>query len=393
MDIQAVQAALVQAGIRGWLLYDFRRSNDIACRLLDLPSEQLLTRRFCYWIPAQGTPVKLVHRIEAGILDHMPGRTVPYHSWQSFEKHLQQCVDGVQSVAMEYSPNNSIPTVSRVDAGTVELVRSFGVQVVSSADLIQAFLCVWDEEKTQLHWQAAEVVDRTVSEAWEYIEGALREETQVSDYEVQQFILRRFAEADCVTESPPICALNADSADPHFSPNPHEPRWIQRGDFILIDLWCKRKVPRATYADITRVGVAAPTATHRQQEIFHYVKDARDKAFSLVQERLDEGKEVRGWEVDEVARKCIAAAGYGDHFIHRLGHNIDESDHGDGANLDNLETRDERLLLPGTCFSIEPGIYLPGEFGVRLEYDVFIDPQGRPHITGGIQNQIRTLVL
>ena len=393
MDIQVVQKALVRDGLQGWLLYDFCRSNEIASRLLNLPNDQLLTRRFCYWIPAQGTPVKIVHQIEAEVLEHMPGRRGVYHTWQSFEKQVQNCLSGVRSIAMEYSPRNAIPTVSKVDAGTIELVRSFGVEIVSSADLIQEFLSVWDKEKAQLHWQAAEIVDRTVSEAWDYIEAALRQQTSISDYDVQQFILQRFEEADCLTESSPICALNADSADPHFSPDPSKPRFLQKGDFILIDLWCKRKLPKATYADITRVGVVGPTATKKQQEVFSQVKKARDCAYALIQERMNAAEPVRGWEVDQTARDSIASAGYADYFIHRLGHNIGESDHGEGANLDNFETRDERALLPGTCFSIEPGIYLPGEFGVRLEYNVYLDLQGKPHITGGIQEQIRTLLI
>jgi Xaa-Pro dipeptidase len=290
---------------------------------------------------------------------------------------------------MEYSPRNAIPYISKVDAGTVDLVRSFGIEVVSSADLLQVFTSEWSEDQFHLHLEAAEVLDDTVSKAWDLIAYSLASNRPISEYDVQQFILTEFSQQNCLCEDPPICAVNAHSADPHYTPNAHNSTPIKPNDFILIDLWCKKKAPRAVYADITRVGVAAAQATAKQQHIFEIVRDARDAAMEFIESRLKQGIPVRGWEVDHVCRMMIQTAGYGEFFTHRTGHNIGEKDHGDGANIDNFETKDTRLLLPKTCFSIEPGIYLPEEFGVRLEHDVYIEADGRSvKVTGGLPTEI-----
>lgn len=382
MNVNTVQKAIRKAGVDGWLLYDFRHNNELACRFLGLGPEVMLTRRFFYWIPATGTPQKIVSVIEPHHLDHLAGDNLIYHSWQQLEKYIAHVLTGHRTVAMEYSPRNGNPYVSKVDAGTVELVRALGVEVVSSANILQQVTGLWDEEKLRLHREAARVADRVVEEAWQWIASGLR-----TDYGVQQYILERFAEAGCITEGAPICAVNADSADPHFCPTAATAKSIRSGDFVLIDLWCKKDVSRATYADICRVGVCGqPTA--KQQTIFGIVKHARDAATQLVRERFAAAKPLMGWEVDQAARDVIDAAGYGEHFTHRTGHNIDESDHGDGTHLDNLETQDRRLLLPRTCFSIEPGIYLPGEFGVRLEYDIYVHEDGHIEINGGVQEEL-----
>ncbi|MCB1135530.1 MAG: M24 family metallopeptidase, partial [Chlamydiia bacterium] len=374
--LESIQDALRKQSLDGWLLYDFRRSNPLACKLLGLDEGILLSRRFFYWIPVQGEPLKLVHRVEAHHLDHLPGKKHAYSSWRELETQLALALQGKGRVAMEYSPRNAIPTVSRVDAGTLEVIRSFGVEVCSSADLLQRE-SIWTAEQLETHYYAARVLDSAVAGAWEFIGARLAAAEAVSEYEVQQFIISRFQEAGCVWAGDPIVAVNAHAADPHYTPSENRFAQIQKGDWVLIDLWCKRKEPRAVYADITRVGVADSKPTERQQEIFGIVKAARDAGARLVQERFEADEPVMGWEVDQAVRDVIDEAGYGEYFVHRTGHSIDTNDHGDGANIDNLETQDRRCILPGTCFSIEPGIYLPGEFGVRLEYDVFVHPDGR----------------
>ncbi len=393
MDIASIQHALLQANVDGWLLYDFRRSNDIACRFLGISSDTLLTRRLLYWIPQTGEPRKIVHAIEPHHLDHLPGEILLYRSWQQLEARVATALKGSATVAMEYSPRNALPYVSKVDAGTVDFVRDQGVEVVSSADLLQRFMGIWDKEKVRLHKEAAYVVDAAVEKAWLWIELELQSGRAPTDYGVQQFIMQIFAQENCVTNAPPICAINADSADPHYSAIQAHQKPIKAGDFLLIDLWCKRNLPKATYADICRVGVIAPEPTPKQREIFSIVKAAQEAATHLVRDRMAKGDELMGWEVDQAARDVITQAGYGQCFIHRTGHNIDENDHGDGTHMDNFETHDTRHVRSGTCFSIEPGIYLPGEFGVRLEYDVLVHYNGEVEVTGGSQSHIRCISL
>jgi Xaa-Pro aminopeptidase len=333
-------------------------------------------------------PIKIVHRIEAGSLDHLPGEIVVYLSWQSLENLLSHLLKDVKTVAMEYSPRNAIPYVSKVDGGTLELIRSFDVDVVSSADLLQQYSSVWSDEQFQSHLYATEVLEEAVADAWELIAACLKENEEITEYDVQQFILSEFDAKGCITDHAPICAVNGNAANPHYVPTLEASTTIKLGDFVLIDLWCKKNSPKATYGDITRVGVAAAAPTSRQKEIFAIVKEARNSATALVEERFARKEPVMGWEVDATARKVIEDAGYGEYFIHRTGHNIDEIGHGDGANIDNLETQDCRHILKGTCFSIEPGIYLPGEFGVRLEYDVYVHQDGAVQVTGGVQEEI-----
>lgn len=386
-----IQALLSQQGLDGWLLYDFRRSNDLACRFLGISQDKILTRRFFYWIPAKGMPVKIVNVIEIHNLDHLPGQVLSYKTWQEFEIALAATLKGSHRIAMEYSPRNALPYVSKVDAGTMELVRGHGVDVVSSADLLQSFSSVWTPKQLETHLKAAEVLSSTVEKTWRHIAASLQSNKPLTEYEVQQFMREEMARQGCVSSDSPICAVNAHSANPHYSAEAKHSSVIQAGDFILIDLWCKQDLPDAVYADITRVGVAASQPTRKQSEIFAIVKKARDAATDLVRSRFAEGKVLKGYEVDQCCRKIIADAGYGDYFVHRTGHNIDVEDHGNGAHLDSLETMDQRQLLPGTCFSIEPGIYLPGEFGVRLEYDIYVYQDGKIEITGGVQEHITCL--
>ena len=272
---------------------------------------------------------------------------------------------------------------------TADLIRSFGIEVVSSANLLQVASSEWDAEQLQLHLAAADVLENAIAKAWNFIANSLKSNKSISEYEVQQFLLSEFELQNCICEDPPICAVNAHSADPHYNPSALNSAPIKPDDFILIDLSCKKKMPRAVYADITRVAVAAARATPKQHEIFNTVRNARNAAMELLVSRFSQGIPVMGWEVDQVCRAVIGAAGYAEFFTHRTGHNIGEKIHGDGANIDNFETKDSRLLLPKTCFSIEPGIYLPGEFGIRLEHDVYVEADGRAvRVTGGLQNEI-----
>lgn len=389
IKIGDVQHALKQYGWSGWLLYDFRHSNDLACRFLEIPESALLTRRFFYWIPQANEPVKIVHCIESHVLDHLPGKIQTYSSHEELKKRLEETLKGHTSAAMEFSSLNTIPTISKVDGGTIDLIRSFGITIESSANLLQHSMSVWAPKQFDLHLQAAEVLQETVEKAWKHIEEAIKKEKEIDELDVQRFLIKEFEEHGCISEGSPICAVNDNAANPHYCPSGRVSRPLNRGDFLLIDVWCKKDLPHAVYADITRVAVIADSPTKKQQEIFTIVKAGRDAAIVLIKQRLEQKKPIMGWEVDQVCRKVINEAGFGRYFTHRTGHNIGEKDHGDGANIDNFETKDFRVLLPGTCFSIEPGIYLPGEFGVRLEDNVYLDLDGKTlHVTKGQQEEI-----
>lgn len=389
LKLREVQESLLLEGCDGWLLYDFRRSNPLACHFLEIPSDRMTTRRFFYWIPSAGEPIKIVSRIEPHTLDHLPGHQLFYKSWQDLEKLLFSILIKNHKIAMEVSPYNALPNVSKVDAGTVQLVQKNGAQVVSSANILQRYSSTWTKEQLQSHLNAVKILEEIVDHTWSFIERSLQLGVKIDEYMVQQFILKAMQENGCETADPPACAVNAHSADPHYHPTPEEAFPIRKGDFILIDLWCKQKsIPQSVYADITRVGVASNRPNQKQQEVFNIVKQARDAGTEFVKSHYERKKPLQGWQVDQICRNFIQDAGYGEFFIHRTGHNIGEEVHGPGANLDNLETHDYRLLLPGTAFSVEPGIYLPNDFGVRLEYDIYLDPAGQIIITGGIQEEI-----
>jgi Xaa-Pro dipeptidase len=355
-----------QKGIDGWLFCDFRGSDPLAYRILGLDPAAISTRRWYYFIPAQGEPTGIVSAVEARRLDALPGRKRVFLSWQQLHEHLAETLRGVRRVTMQYSPGNAIPYISRVDAGTIELIRQLGVEVVSAADLVQRFEAVWTPSQWQGHLRAAQGVRETVDEAFAYI----RQHAPVTEYAVQQFILERFASRGLTTHHPPIVAINAHSADPHFEPTAQDSTPIRPGDFVLIDLWAKE--PGSVYADFTWTGFMGNRIPERYQEIFTIVRNARDAAIAFVKQRIQREQPFYGYEVDAAARKVITDAGYGNFFVHRTGHSIGEEVHGNGANMDGLETRDERRVLPSTCFSIEPGIYLAGEFGVRSEVNVYV---------------------
>ncbi len=389
--IRDVQGRLAQHEIDGWLLYDFQKSNDLAYQFLEIPPEKHLTRRFFYWIPAHGQPVQIVHEIESHALDHLPGEKRVYLKWQTLESLLQEVLKSSRVVAMEYSPRCSVPYISKVDAGTFELVRQCDVEVVSSAPFLQVYTSVLNPSQRNSLEEAAQVLEQAVDGVWCWIAKKLSTGEKIVEYDVQQWILDFFEQADCMTGAPPHCAVNAHSADPHFSAKKEGGQSIEKGDFILIDLWCKKKMPGAIYADVTKVAIASSAPTQKQQQIFSIVREAQKVATDFIRHRFEQQQVVKGFEVDEVCRQVIQEAGYGDFYPHRTGHNIGTDLHGAGTHLDSLETFDDRPILPGTCFSIEPGIYLPGEFGLRLEYNVYVTLDGQIEIFGGKQDAIKTL--
>ncbi len=381
-DLAPLQTAVRQAGLDGWLLYDFRGLNVLARRVLDIPGDAILSRRWFYLIPAEGEPRKLVHRIESHALDHLPGTARAYLRWQELEAGVGDLAAGRRRLAMEYVPRNANPYVSRVDAGTVELVRSFGVEVVSSGDLVQQFEATWDDEQWAMHLEAAKHTRSAYDVAFGFITERARGGGSVRETEVQQRILDHFAAHRLVTDHPPIVAVGPHSGDPHYAPGPGSDAAIREGDFVLIDLWAKLDRPRAVYSDLTWTAFVGREVPACYEEIFQVVRRARDAAIGRVRDAYAAGKPLRGWEVDQAARQVIEAAGHGPAFCHRTGHSIGQETHGNGANMDNLETHEERRVLPRTCFSVEPGIYLP-EFGVRSEVNVFVDAGGTVHVTGG----------
>jgi Xaa-Pro aminopeptidase len=378
-DLPAVQAALNEFQFDAWLLCDFRGSNLLARRVLDLADRPLMTRRFFYLVPVRGQPHKLVHRIETGALDHLPGAKTIYLRWQELESGLVAMLKGHKRVAMEYSPRNANPYVSRVDAGLFELVRSAGADVGSSGDLIQLFEAAWDDEQWRMHQAAAVHTDSAYARVWQFVAARVRAGQTITERQVQDEILRHFAEHGLFADHPPIVAVGPHSGDPHYETGDAP---LHEGEFLLVDLWAKLDKPRAVYSDLTRVGFIGKSVPRPYAEIFTIVAGARDAAIARVRTAFAQGETLQGWQVDEAAREFITKAGYGQAFVHRTGHSIGQETHGNGANMDNLETHEERRVLRRTCFSIEPGIYLP-EFGVRSEVNVFIDGQGQVHVTGG----------
>lgn len=390
-DLAEVQRTIRRFGFDGWLLYDFRKSNVLACRVVGLPAESSYSRRWFYFVPAEGEPTRLVHRIETGALDHLPGEKRIYLRWQELEAELARCLTGRGRVAMEYAPRGGNPYVSRVDAGTVELVRAAGPEVGSSGDLIQYFESRWSEAQWQMHLAADALNQQAFDLAWGFIAESLRAGREIRETDVQDRIMEHFGANGLVTYHPPIVGVNAHSGDPHYAPVRGADSVIRPGDFVLIDLWSKLDRPGAVYSDLTRVGFAGAEVPEKYRKVFAVVAAARDAGIDCVRRAFGEGRPLQGWEVDQATRDVIVSAGYGDDFIHRTGHNIGQETHGNGAHMDNLETREERLVLPETCFSIEPGIYTE-EFGVRSEIDVYVDAGGGVHVTGGPQTEVLAIL-
>lgn len=381
-DLPAIQAALREFGLDGWLLFDFRGSNVLARRVLGLDGRPITSRRFFYLIPAEGPPRKIVHRIETGALDHLPGERRVYLRWQDLEAALGEAVGGIGRLAMEYAPGVSNPYISRVDGGTVEAVRAAGPEVVSSGDLIQLFEATWDDDQWRMHLEADGHTRAAFDLAWGLIADRVRSGQGITECQVQAAIMDHFHRHGMTTYSPPIVGVGPHGGDPHFENTPQNDTPIREGDFVLIDLWAKMDRPRAVYSDLTRVGYVGAQVPEEYEAVFRVVARARDAAIAAVRDAFGAGRPIRGFEVDDACRRVIDEAGYGQYFIHRTGHSIGQETHGNGANMDNLETHDERLVLRRTCFSVEPGIYLD-EFGVRSEVNVFVDGDGRVHVTGG----------
>jgi Xaa-Pro dipeptidase len=392
-DLPKVQTAIRELGLDGWLLYDFRGLNVLAARVAGT-ADVHCTRRWFYYVPANGEPQKLVHSVETFVLDHLPGSKTVYLKWQELEAAVKSFVGGAATIAMEYSPNNANPYVSRVDAGTLELVRSFGPKVVSSGDLVQKFEAVWDDDQWAMHREASKLTDAAYDVVWEFVADEIRKNGFTVETAVQNRIMRHFADNGLTTDHAPIVGEGPHSADPHFSPSPELDRKIGPGSFLLVDLWAKLDKPRAVYSDLTRVGFVGEQVPAKIEKAFGVIAAARDAAIDRVRRAFAAGEALQGWQVDAAAREVVEKAGYGQYFTHRLGHNIGQETHGNGANMDGLETREERLVMPRTCFSIEPGIYIAGDFGVRTEVDVYIDASGGVHVTGGaLQTEVRRILV
>jgi Xaa-Pro dipeptidase len=388
-NIEAIQSALREQGIDGWLFYDILHRDPIAYRVLGL-DHALAKRRWFYMIPANGAPRKLVHRIEAATLDSLPGEKMLYAGADELEKNLKKLVGRAKKVAMQYSPKNSIPYISLVDAGTVELIRAQGCKVVSSADLVQQFEAAWTPEQLETHRAAGRAIDAITQAAFAEAAKRVSGGEKFTEYDLQQWIVAEFREHGIASDSPPIVAVGAHSGDPHYEPMPQGSGLIRRNDFLLLDIWAKTLAPNSVYYDITWVGFLGSKVPGNYAKIFSIVRDARDSAVHYVERNVSAGRVIEGWQVDGAARDVIRKAGYAKYFVHRTGHNIGQEVHGAGANMDGLETRDIRRIIPHTCFSIEPGIYLP-EFGVRSEVNVYVD-NGCAEVTGTVQTEILRLL-
>ncbi len=384
-DIKAIQDELRASRIDAWLFCDFHHRDPIAYRILGL-NPGMTTRRWFYLIAARGEPHKLVHRIEAGVLDGLPGQKLLYAGRDELQKQLARFFGRLKTVAMQYSPCAEIPSVSMVDAGTVELVRSFGPKVVSSAALVQKFGACWTPEQFESHLAAGRAIDRIIQQAFSQAATYLRQGKQLAESDLQQWILEQFRANLLVTDDGPVVAAGANSGNPHYEPKAGSSRRIAEGEVLLLDVWGRTRRNDSVYYDVTWVGFLGATVPKQYSEVFSVVRQARDAAVKFVQEAVKSRRTVRGWEVDRAAREVIKKAGYGKYFVHRTGHSIGQEVHGIGANMDGLETRDDRAIVPYTCFSIEPGIYLE-EFGIRSEVNVYV-AERQARITGAVQQEM-----
>ncbi len=390
MNLQTIQNAIRDAGCDGWLFYDFHNRDPIAYYVLGLDMNKFTSRRWFYFIPAEGEPTKLSHKVEPAKLTSLPGNQQYYLAWKELHETLKTILGKApKKIAMQYSPMNHIPYVSMVDGGTVQMLQSFGYEIVSSADLVQVFEAVIDEAGYQSHLEASKRVYKIKDEAFAWIEKALQKGARITEYEAQQFIVRRFSEEGmtCAGENP-IVGVNDHPSNPHFEPTPENSYVIKKGDKILIDLWARLDREDAIWADITWCAFAGSNPPEKYIEIFNTARDARNAGLQFIQDKFSKNQNCYGWEVDDAVRNVIKNKGYGDQFIHRTGHSIGREVHGNGVHIDNLETREERQLIPGICFSIEPGIYLEGEMAVRTEIDVFITLDSQVVVAGPQQEEL-----
>jgi Xaa-Pro aminopeptidase len=389
IPIQEIQKALKAEKLDGWLFCDFRGSNVIACRILQI-GDRMATRRWYYFIPISGEPTRIVHAIESGNLDHVPGKKIVFSSWQDLHRALKDILKDSKKIAMEYSPENDVPYISKTDAGTIELVRKQGVEVISSGDLVQVFEARWNPDQVKSHFEAAKRVNQVKDQGFQFIGDSLRAGKSITEYDVQQYMWTLFSKNNLTADHAAIVAVNANTSNPHYGPQKDHSAPIRDGDLVLIDIWGKLKEPESIYGDITWIGYVGKDVPQKFADVFRIVRDARMSAFDLIESNFKQGKTTFGWQADQAARSYIEDHKYGKYYIHRTGHNIGQEVHGYGANLDNLETRDSRKLIQETGFSIEPGIYLP-EFGIRSEIDVYIGKDG-PVITSPEQTEIIPLL-
>jgi Xaa-Pro dipeptidase len=389
MHIEAIQAALQEEHLDGWLFFDHHQRDPLAYRILKLNPKQVATRRWYYFIPARGEPKGLVHAIEPGVLTGLPGDIQKYSSWSGQLNGIRQLLAGSRRIAMQYSPNCAIPYVSLVDGGTLELVRGAGVEIATSANLVQLFEARWTAEQLEMHLEAGRRVDRVRAEAFQKIAAALAANQTLTEWDVNRFIRAGFEQSGLITDHGPIVAVNANMSNPHYEPEPQGSSEIHQGDAVLIDMWAKLNQPSAVYYDITWTGYCGATPPTALQNIFEVVRDARDCAVRRVQAAIPAGETIQGFQVDDAARTYIKDHGFGEFFVHRTGHSIGEEVHGTGANMDNLETHDERRIIAGTCFSVEPGVYLP-EFGIRSEVNVYVG-EHEARVTGEVQQKLVTI--
>ena len=390
MQIDEIQKVLRDEKLDGWLFFDHHQRDPLAYRILKLNPSRTVTRRWYYLIPAQGEPRGLVHAIESGVLAGLPGKIQIYSSWAAQVDGLKSLLAGCRRVAMQYSPNCAIPYVSLVDAGTLELVRGTGVEVVTSANLVQLFEARWTAEQLEMHLEAGRRVDRIRAEAFQTIGTALKANRTINEWQVNRFIREGFEKSGMVTDHGPIVGVNANMSNPHYEPGPEGSREIRKGDAVLIDMWAKLDRPAAVFYDITWTGYCGANPQSAIQNVFQIVRDARDRAVERVQAAVRNKEGIHGFDVDDAARGYIKEKGFADYFVHRTGHSIGEEVHGTGANMDNLETHDERKIIPGTCFSIEPGVYLP-EFGIRSEVNVYVSAN-EARVTGESQQKLVAIV-
>jgi Xaa-Pro aminopeptidase len=390
MKLDAIQSALREDGVDGWLFYDHHHRDPIAARILGLDEKAHITRRWYYFVPATGEPRKLVHRIEQGRLDVLPGAKAQYSSWQELHAGLETMLAGARRLAMQYSPNNDIMYVSMVDAGTVEFLRGLGKEIVSSADLVSQFEAVLSAEQIASHAVAQRAIDALLAEGWKEMGRRLRPSSgnagALTEFDMVLWLSEAMRREGLVWDNGPNVSVNANSSDSHYEPTAERSAAIREGDFVLIDIWGRVDSPGTIFYDITWTGVVGREPSPREQLVFETVRNGRDAAIALVESAFAAGRPICGFEADDAARNVIRAAGFGEFFTHRTGHNIAQELHGSGAHLDNLETHDQRRILPHTCFSVEPGIYLP-EFGVRSEIDMLTAP-GKAWVTGKIQREL-----
>ena len=385
MKLEALQSALRERNLDGWLFYDHHHRDPIAYRVLGLPEKLMVTRRWFYLVPAEGEPRKLVHKIESAHLDSLPGSKQSYAAWPELFDGIKQMLSSSRDIAMQYSPNNGVFTLSLVDGGTIELIRGMGKNVVSSGDLVALFEATWTDEQVESHFAARDAIDTITAAAFEEI-GRRARSGGTNEYDMQQWIVEAFRREHLTAADPPVVAVNANSGNPHYGPEKATAAPIREGDWVLLDIWGKKNVPNSVYYDITWTGFIGNSVPDRIQEIFQVVRAARDAGIKFVQDSIAAGRQISGWQVDDPVRQTITKAGYGKYFVHRTGHSIATDVHGNGPNMDNLEVHDERRILPSSCFSIEPGIYL-AEFGVRSEVNMLVRSQSA-EVTGRMQKEI-----